>query len=266
MATPDRARVADRVTGVGRETGSLRRPEDLRPGPVVKICGLTRLEDVLLAWDLGAWATGFVFAPSPRRLTPAAARDLIQSAARASTSRRPAITIGVFGDASAGEIAAVVREVDLDGVQLHGLVGPGGDAVRTALAGLGRPLTGRDRPLLVIQAVPVDPENASAESVARMVTAARAEADVVLLDTKAGGRFGGSGRVFRWSLAREAAVEGPLLVAGGIGPESVDAALGESGTWGVDVSSGVEQSPGIKDPALMKDLIARTGAGRLQEG
>ncbi|MBN1631738.1 MAG: phosphoribosylanthranilate isomerase [Thermoleophilia bacterium] len=251
------------------------RPEDQPSGPAVKICGLTRLEDVLHAWDLGVWATGFVFAPSPRRLTPAAAYGLIREAARRrpdsvrelkSPGVRLTLTIGVFGDVSAEEIATVVEDVDLDGVQLHGLGSPGGDTVRSALAERGRVLTGRGRPLLVIQAVPVDPEIASADSLAQMVTAARTQADVVLLDTKAGGRFGGSGTAFPWRLAREAAADGPLLVAGGIGPENARAALDESGAWGVDVSSGVELSPGIKDPALMKDLIARAGAGRSQEG
>ncbi|MBN1631736.1 MAG: phosphoribosylanthranilate isomerase, partial [Thermoleophilia bacterium] len=200
--------------------------------------------------------------PSPRRLTPAAARELIRGAMEARRpetwetgehQRRRPLTIGVFGDTSAEEIAAVTREVDLDGVQLHGLAGPGGDAVRRALGG-------RDRPLLVIRAVPVDPESGSADLLAQAIVAARREADVVLVDTKGAGRFGGSGRSFAWSLVRDAAGGGPLLVAGGIGPENVQAALRESGAWGVDVSSGIEQSPGVKDLALMGQVVAKVGA------
>jgi phosphoribosylanthranilate isomerase len=234
---------------------------------VVKICGLTRLEDVLLARDLGAWALGFVFAPSPRRLTPAAARELIQGAAASvlpgaarlpgasdpplqsvSVPRFP-LTVGVFSDVPAGEIARVVEEVDLDAVQLHATEGPGGNAVRAAIAG-------RDRPLLVIQAVPVAADAADGQALGEAVAVARSQADVVLLDTRTAGRFGGTGTVFSWRLARETG-EGALLIAGGIGPQNVETALRESNAWGIDVSSGVERSPGVKDAALMRRLFAQ---------
>ena len=118
----------------------------LPAGPVVKICGLTRVEDVVLAAELGAWALGFVFAPSPRRLTPAAARGLIAEAAErlargtvraggAGRARLP-LTVGVFGDAPADEIAEVAGIVGLDAVQLHGADcrdGSAAAAVRAAL-------------------------------------------------------------------------------------------------------------------------------------
>jgi hypothetical protein len=127
-------------------------PPGLVPGPVVKICGLTRLEDAVLARDLGAWALGFVFAPSPRRLAPAAARVLIDGVARTPRGRIgpptegryapvPApLSVGVFGDVSAAEIARVVEQVGLDAVQLHGESGPGARSVREALAGWKSPL------------------------------------------------------------------------------------------------------------------------------
>lgn len=225
---------------------------------MVKVCGLTRLEDLLLARALGAWATGFVFAPSPRRLTPAAARELLERATMASrcvdgAAAAPPLTVGVFTDAPADEIAAVVREVGLDAVQLHGLCACGGNAVRAALAG-------HDRPVLVIQAVPVDHAAGEADALSPAVAAARAEADIVLLDTKTAGRFGGSGKTFPWRLARTVAAGAPLLVAGGIGPDNVQAALRESGAWGVDVSSGIEKSRGVKDAARMAKLFANVGA------
>jgi len=234
---------------------------------VVKICGLTRADDVLLACELGAWAVGFIFAPSPRRLTLAVARALVQEVRATGVARSPGISaaaplaaavagplaIGVFGDASAAEVARVVEEVGLDGVQLHSVNGPGGRAVRAAL--------GRWSSLLVIQTLPVAPEVAGGpeqstvgvlrESIAR----AREEADVVLLDTQAGGGLGGSGMTFPWALARESADGGALLIAGGIGPGNVEAALWESGAWGVDVSSGVEASPGVKDGRLLRQLL-----------
>lgn len=246
----------------------------LPPGPVVKICGLTRLEDVLLARDLGAWALGFVFAPSPRRLTPAAARGLIRGATRAPSAApgdvpgnapgdvrpdgsgpHPPLAVGVFVDASIGELARVVAEVGLDGVQLHGPAGPGGDEVRAAVGD-------RDRRLLIIQAIPVDPDEIDAGALGTAIAEARREADVVLLDTRTSGQFGGTGTAFPWEVARELGDELPLLVAGGIGPENVHAALRQSGAWGVDVSSGVERSPGIKDPATMRRLFVKAGATR----
>jgi phosphoribosylanthranilate isomerase len=127
---------------------------------------------------------------------------------------------------------------------------------------------GRKKHLLVVQAVPVPtginggdaqgPIRALRESIA----AARGQADVVLLDTAVWGSFGGSGVGFAWHLAREAADSGVLLVAGGLTPHNVRSALEESGAWGVDVSSGVEVSPGVKDPALLRRLFAGiAGAG-----
>jgi phosphoribosylanthranilate isomerase len=216
---------------------------------VIKTCGLTRLEDVLLASDLGAWALGFVFAPSPRRVTPGAARRLLSQAAMEATLP---LKVGVFTDATADEIAWVVEEVGLDGVQLHGVLGPGGKAVRRAVGDW-------ERPLFVIQAVPVDPEQTPAGEIKEAVAEACEEADVVLLDTSARGRFGGTGVAFPWHLAREVSEGTPVLVAGGVNPENVADALRESGAWGVDVSSGIEQSPGIKDPALMRRLFAEVG-------
>ncbi|MBN1320485.1 MAG: phosphoribosylanthranilate isomerase [Thermoleophilia bacterium] len=243
---------------------------------MIKICGLARLDDVILARDLGAWALGFVFAPSPRRVTPAAARELAEGLVAAAqgtpggaggaacagpASRRPSeacagtalpLTVGVFGDVPAGEIARVVDEVGLDAVQLHSARGPGGDAVRAALKDCGRPVT-------IIQAVPVDPRETDAAALRRAIAAARRQVDVVLLDTQVGARFGGTGKAIPWSLAREAG-EGQVLIAGGIGPYNVEAALHESLAWGVDVSSGVERSPGVKDPELLRQLFARAGA------
>ena len=247
-----------------------------RPRPAIKICGLTRLDDLLLAGELGAWAVGFVFAAGPRRLTPAAARGLVEglatatqgpwasaddAASGASASGRqgatagraaPPLTVGVFGDVTAGEIARVVSEVGLDAVQLHAVEGPGGDAVREALVEVGRSA-------IIIQAVPVDPREIEAAALRRAVTRARRQADIVLLDTQIGDRFGGTGRALPWSLVGEAGV-GEVLVAGGIGPENVEAALHESGAWGIDVSSGDERSPGVKDARLLRRLFARADA------
>lgn len=228
----------------------------------MKICGLTRVEDVLLARDLGVWALGFVFAPSPRRLTPAAARGLLEQVAAAAGPPDLAtapLAVGVFGDAPVREIARVVTEVGLDAVQLHGESGPGAARVREALAASALPV-------LVIQAVPVAPDAPDSRALGRAIAKARAEADLILLDTRTGRRFGGTGAPFPWSVARQAAEGAPFLVAGGIGPDNVLAALEESGAWGVDVSTGVESSPGIKDGPLVRQLLARVDAARGSAG
>lgn len=237
----------------------------LPAGPVVKICGLTRAEDVLLARDLGAWALGFVFAPSPRRLEPAAARGLIVEARTGATPEAALpLMVGVFGDTTAAEIAAIVEETGLDAVQLHGVAGPGAEAVRAALAG-------RSRPVLVIQAVPVAPDLVDPRALREAVRKAGEVADLALLDTGKGTRFGGTGTQFPWPLGREVGKGLRFLVAGGIDPDNAGTALGESGAWGVDVSSGVESAPGAKDARLLRQLFARVGASqagdhRRQEG
>lgn len=264
-----------------------------RTRPVVKICGLTRAEDVLRARDLGVWALGFVFAPSPRRTSPETARKLVESVGlgwakdkvNASTggSKSPEVlhlrehrplTVGVFTESTAQEIGAIVRRVGLDGVQLHGARGASAGEVRTALADRGAPV-------LIIQVVPVDSDTGDQSGLRTAVQKACREADVVLLDTRiplqsqgeeAGRqpspareavRFGGTGRAFPWHLASELGTATPLLVAGGIGPHNARAALTESGAWGVDVSSGVESAPGVKSARLMEELVAsiREGIG-----
>jgi phosphoribosylanthranilate isomerase len=285
------------------------RPDGLPQGPVVKICGLTRLEDVLLARALGAWALGFVFAPSPRRLTPSEARKLINDAAAAlQRGRAPSLpaghrtgetsrargeaasrgtggsgsplAVGVFGDVSAAEVARVVEQVGLDAVQLHGRAGPAPAEVRDALAGWAGPLALADAraaasaraaenasffpfpPPLVVQVVPVPPDQVDLGVLRRAIAGAAAEADLVLLDTRTTGRLGGSGTTFPWRLAREVVEGKSFLVAGGIDPRNVQAALKESGAWGADVSSGIESSAGAKDPRLLGQLLARVEAMR----
>ncbi len=212
----------------------------------------------------------------------------------------PPLVIGVFGDVPAEEVVAVAAEAGLDGVQLHGRWGPGAAAVRkveeaarttrTAAAAIAarperaavaevlappvRTATGPGagaappggwkgaRSLIVIQAIPVPPEGADPGALAREAERARAQgADLVLLDTGTGVAFGGTGRGFPWEAAVEAARQAPLLVAGGIGPDNVVAALRRSGAWGVDVSSAIEISPGVKDAASMRLLFERAATG-----
>ena len=217
----------------------------------MKVCGLTRREDVSLAAGLGAWAVGFVLAPSPRRVTAEQARELAEAArgpaVRDPRGRRPR-AVGVFLDASAEEIADAVAAAALDGVQLHA-PRPGAAAVRAALGE-------RARDTLVIQTVPVPAEGTSFAALKEAVAFLRGGADLLLFDTSSGGRSGGTGVTFPWDLARQAAGGMPFLVAGGLGPQNVARALADSGAFGADVSSGVESAPGVKDHAALRALFA----------
>jgi len=233
---------------------------------LVKVCGLTREEDVEFALTLGAWAVGLIFAPSPRRVTPATARGLVRVVAEAgvrpggrtggSALEGGAVTVGVFGDVSAETIAAVVDEVGLGAAQLHGSK-PDVASVREALAG-------RERRVLLIKAIAVPAAGADPGEIGEAVAGARAYADLILFDTRSQGRSGGTGRTFVWETVRDAAGGVPYLVAGGIGPHNVREALDRSGAWGVDVSSGVEASPGVKDHELLRALFASLSAPQVR--
>lgn len=234
----------------------------------VKVCGLTRLEDALLAWELGAWAIGLVFAPSPRQVTLGLASELVRGLRSQASARRQAgdgaavaiggfpscsearvpFVVGVFTDSSPAEIAEAVGEVGLDGIQLHGEKGPAASAVRPVLQQEGCSA-------FIIQAVPIEPGQEDEGRLARAVTQAAHGADLVLLDSRVRGRFGGTATPFTWSFVGKAGLEVPFLVAGGIRPDNVRAALLASGACGVDVSSGVELAPGVKDPELMRRLF-----------
>jgi len=189
----------------------------------VKICGITRLEDAHLAVELGAAALGFNFyPPSPRYLEPRAAAEIIRRLP-------PLVTaVGVFADETDDEhIAAVAREAGVSAVQLHGPRFP--QSVR-ALEGLR-----------VIRAVAVR-EGFKPEELGGV------KASAILLDTFDPNLPGGTGKTFDWSLAREAKRYGPIILAGGLTPENVAEAIRQVQPFAVDVASGVETVPGIKDP------------------
>lgn len=229
----------------------------------MKICGLTRVEDALLACELGAWAIGLVFAPSPRQLSLGAAAELVRSL-RACGVTSPLETadcspgkcakspfvVGVFAEVSAEEVVGTALEVGLDGVQLHGEGGPDAWTLRTSLRREGCSA-------LIIRTVPVEPEldPAGGSRLARRASEVARDADLVLLDTRTSGGFGGTGKAFPWQYAGALTIDAPVLIAGGIRPENVARALLASGAQGVDVSSGVESEPGVKDPELMRRLF-----------
>ena len=198
----------------------------------VKICGVTRQEDARAAWAAGADALGLNFYPrSPRYVEPATAAVLARL--------RPALgaVVGVFVNESPDVIRARVRECGLTAVQLHG------DEPPEACSGYGVP---------VIKALrvrgPEDVERAHAYLGAGDVT-------TLLLDGAAPG-YGGGGVGFDWSLvARLADAGAPVLVAGGLHPGNVQEAVRATRPYGVDVASGVEVSPGVKDADAVRAFV-----------
>ena len=210
----------------------------------IKFCGLTRAEDAEYAVSLGAAYVGVIFADSPRRVAPAQASAVIAGV------RGRARTVGVFGPASVETIGTLASDTGLDVVQLHGdpsvavvehvrsrFDGEVWAAVRIA----GHELPAEAAPLLGV-------------------------ADAVVLDAKIPGQLGGTGQTFDWdgvarSLDRRQ-IRARVVLAGGLNPENVAHAVRVVAPDVVDVSSGVESAPGIKDHARMRafsDAVRRRG-------
>jgi indole-3-glycerol phosphate synthase / phosphoribosylanthranilate isomerase len=197
----------------------------------VKICGITRWEDAHLAVELGATALGFNFYPSsPRYLEPADARAII-------TKLPPFVTaVGIFADEWDDEyVAKVAKDARVTSVQLHGRRFP--------------PLDGALADFVRIRAVTVGEEF-------RAETLRELRGDAFLLDTHDAKLAGGTGKPFNWALARGANRYGTIILAGGLTPENVAQAIREVRPFAVDVASGVEVSPGIKDEKKMREFFA----------
>lgn len=197
----------------------------------IKICGITNLEDALLAAELGADALGFIFyPPSPRSVAPAAARAII-------AQLPPFVsTVGVFVDEDAATVKELAAAVGLDWLQLHGQETP------EYCRGLGR---------RVIKSFRIQDANSLAG-----LGAYRGATQAFLLDTYKKGLLGGTGETFNWDLAREARKYGPIILAGGITSENVVQAIAAAQPWAVDVASGVEAAPGEKAPERLRAFFA----------
>jgi phosphoribosylanthranilate isomerase len=196
----------------------------------VKICGITTEEDALLAVAMGADAVGFVFAPSTRQIAVDHARDIAR--------RLPAevLTVGVFRDEAPQRVVDIVHRAGLRAAQLHGQESPE-DTTWV-----------RERVGAVIKAFPAGSP--------ALDSARRYGADLVLIDSHAPG----SGEVFDWSLAEGAPIGRRFLLAGGLTPGNVAEAIGRVRPWGVDVATGVESSPGHKDPVKVRDFVRNARA------
>lgn len=194
----------------------------------VKICGITNVDDALHAAACGADALGLVFyAKSPRCVTPAQARAI-------GAALPPfVVRVGLFVNEVPERIAAIATECGLDAVQLHGDEPP-------AACNLA--------PLRVVKVLRVRDE-------ASLVGHEQYDVSALLLDTWVADSFGGTGTSFNWALAAAIARQRPVILAGGLTPDNVAAAIRQVRPYGVDVSSGVESAPGRKDPAKVARFI-----------
>lgn len=202
----------------------------------VKICGLTRVEDATLAVQEGAWALGMIMWPgSPRHCDPQRAADITDAC------RRGAEIAGVFVDQPLDEVVNLTNEIGLSIVQLHGDEGQrfcNAVAQRTG-AKVCKSFRVRDRSVLA--------EMGKFYNV-----------DYHLLDSYKAGVPGGTGQVFDWSFLESHPRRGnaPLILSGGLNPSNVAESIERVLPYAVDVSSGVESEPGIKDHALVREFFA----------
>ncbi|HEX9952566.1 MAG TPA: phosphoribosylanthranilate isomerase [Rubricoccaceae bacterium] len=196
---------------------------------LVKICGITRLDDARFCAAAGADFLGFIqHEASSRYVEPAAAREIIGWVAGP-------VPVGVFVNETAEAINARCAEVGFKMAQLHGHETPETCAAVT---------------VPVIKAIPVT-HDASAEQVRAMAEPYLGVVDFLLLDTSTtslfGGLFGGSGESFNWRVARDLASAADVFLAGGIAADNVAEAIQTMRPYAVDLSSSVESSPGVKD-------------------
>lgn len=209
---------------------------------LVKICGLRTVDHALAASAAGADLLGLVFAPSRRRVSPEEAAA-ISTAVRAAPGPRPRI-VGLFVNEAPATIVAVAASVGLDLVQLSG----------------DEPVTHADLiPLPLIKAVRLDGSPAEEAWVAYVTGHRGDQGPLLLVDAHVPGRYGGTGVTADWARAAALAARAPILLAGGLTPDNVGAAIAAVHPLGVDVSSGVETA-GVKDAARIKAFIAAVRA------
>ena len=202
----------------------------------IKFCGMTRLEDALAASALGVDAIGLIFAVrSKRRLAPDAAA-VIRAALPPMVD-----AVALFMDNPAEEVRAVIAQVRPSLLQFHGEE----DDAFCASFGL---------PYMKAVAMGGEMDGGVGEDAATL-TIRYPRAAAFLFDSHARGEAGGSGLTFDWA-RMPAHFARPFLVAGGLTPDNVFAAIRATGCWGVDLSSGVETSPGVKNDALMRRFVA----------
>ena len=201
----------------------------------VKVCGMTSLKDALVAVEVGADAVGFIFyKKSPRSVTMKTVREIV-------LELPPFVdTVGVFVDETAEQINKIADYCNLDIIQLHG------DESPTFCKKIRRK---------VIKAFRIK----DMQSVKKLSSF---QVSGFLLDTFSDNLHGGTGKVFDWNLALPAKKFGPVIMAGGLTPNNVQQAVRQIRPYGVDVCSGVESEPGIKDHKKVRAFLNNAKAGR----
>jgi phosphoribosylanthranilate isomerase len=218
----------------------------------IKICGNTSLEDALVAVEAGANAVGFVFAPSPRRVTEAEVAAI--------TPRLPDTVekIGVFVDAALDEIVSTVQACGLTGVQLHFDAAP--EMPEKLHEQLGAELR-------IVRVMHFSAEKARQHTAEAAEHGSNRHVSAVLVDSRTARAVGGTGVVFDWAAAGEALFQHAqaqgkprLIAAGGLNLANVAEAIATLRPWGVDAVTGVEAAPGRKDAAKVREFVARARA------
>ncbi|HAJ36555.1 MAG TPA: N-(5'-phosphoribosyl)anthranilate isomerase [Chloroflexi bacterium] len=208
---------------------------------IVKICGLTNLEDALVAAETGADLLGFILYPkSPRYVAPETITAIVAGVRKAFAL--PPRCVGVFVNASTAQVLATLDQTKLDLAQLHG------DESASEVAAL------RGRGFKAMRPTNLETALAAIDAFASLGAAAGPQ---LLVDAYTPNAYGGAGQVADWSLAAAVAQRvDRLLLAGGLTPENVADAVRQVKPWGVDVASGVERAPGRKDHAKVRAFIA----------
>jgi len=215
----------------------------------IKICGNTSLADALFAVEAGADAVGFIFASSPRQVTAGEAAAIVRPLPPETEK------IGVFVDASLEEIYSTARACGLTGVQLHFDAQPD-------LAARLRERLGPE--LRILQVVHFGGQGSVSAEEQVAGHARNPHLHAVLVDSRTAAAVGGTGVAFDWAQARATLFAKPgaprLIAAGGLNPGNVAEAIATLQPWGVDAVSGVEAAPGRKDPAKVREFVARARA------
>jgi phosphoribosylanthranilate isomerase len=210
---------------------------------IVKICGIQTLEIALASIEAGADMLGFNFyPPSARYITPEKCAELVSDLrphlARRASHAAQITTVGVFVNEEPLRVQEILDTCDLDLAQLCG------DESPEDLAALDGKAFKAVRP------------SSLAEADAHLQKFGRSQAPALLVDAHIKGAYGGTGETGDWAIAQHVAAQAPVLLAGGLHPGNVAAAVRVVNPWGVDVASGVESSPGVKDPAKISAFIS----------
>lgn len=214
---------------------------------IVKICGITNVDDARAALEAGADMLGFIFyPPSPRYVTPERAREIVLEIRKLEVGGRNAEsgirTVGVFVNEPFEIVRVIMETASLDLAQLHGQETP------EMVQALGV------RAYKSIQARDVETAHAWMENYRAVV---KGSIPAFIADAPPAQLPGGNGTVADWSIAREIARAFPILLAGGLNADNVRDAIAQVQPWGVDVSSGVERAPGMKDHTKVRKFIER---------